>query len=89
MPRPDPERYARDPWAELTDDERARAKRTLLHRLLAGGAAFLAVVVLGLVPAALSGTWPSLGRAATLAVLVLAPAIAVGLLVFALLRLRR
>lgn len=89
VPRPDPERDARDPWAELTDEERARAKRTLLHRLQAGGLVFLAVAVLGLVPAALSETWPSLGRAATLAVLILAPAIPVGLFVFALLRLRR
>ncbi len=89
MPRPDPDRSARDPWAELTDEERARAKRTLLHRLQAGGLAFLAVVVLGLLPAALSAASPSLGRIAQVAVWFVAPAIPVGLLVFALLRLRR
>lgn len=87
MPRPEPDRYARDPWGELTDEERARAKRTLLHRLQAGGLAFLAVVVLGLLPAALSGS--PLGGFARVAVWFVAPAIPVGLLVFALLRLRR
>ena len=51
--------------------------------------AFLAVVCLGLVPAALSSASPALGRAATMAVLVLAPAIPVGLLVYAAIRLRR
>ncbi len=89
MPRPDPDRYARDPWAELTDEERARAKRRFLHRLQAGGLAFLAVVVLGLLPAALSAASPALGRVAQVAVWFVAPAIPVGLLVFALLRLRR
>ncbi len=89
MPRPDPDRYARDPWAELTDGERARAKRTLVQRLLLGGIVFLAVVVLGLLPAAISGVAPGLGRAASVAVWFIAPAIGAGLLVFALLRLRR
>jgi hypothetical protein len=79
----------RDPWAELTDEERARAKRTLLHRLQAGGLAFLAVVCLSLLPATLSTEWPALGRFARVAVWIVGPAIPVALLVFALLRLRR
>ncbi len=89
MPRPEPHRYARDPWAELTDEERARAKRTLLHRLQAGGLAFLAVLCLGLLPSVLGAGWPALGRAAQVAAWVLGPAIPLALLVFAVLRLRR
>ena len=78
-----------DPAAGLTDAERARAVRTLVRRLQAGGIAFLAVVCLGLLPAVLSTEWPALGRAATFAIWVVAPAIPIGLLVFAALRLRR
>jgi hypothetical protein len=89
VPRPEPHRYARDPWAELTDEERARAKRTLVHRLQAGGLAFLAVVILGLLPAALSPEWPALGRAVRIGAWFVAPAIPVALLVYAVLRLRR
>jgi hypothetical protein len=79
----------RDPAAELTDEERARASRRLVHRLLAGGIAFLAVVCLGMLPAVLGREWPGLGRAASIAVWFVAPAIPVALLVFAALRLRR
>ena len=80
---------ARDPAADLTDEERARATRRLVHRLQVGGIAFLAVVVLGMLPALLSTRWPELGRAASVAVWFLAPAIGVSLLVFAVIRLRR
>jgi hypothetical protein len=78
-----------DPAAGLTEAERARAVRTLVHRLQAGGIAFLAVVCLGLLPAVLSTEWPALGHAATFAIWVVAPAIPIGLLVFAASRLRR
>jgi hypothetical protein len=79
----------RDPAAGLTDAERARAIRTLVRRLQAGGIAFLAVVCLGLLPAVLSTEWPALGHAATFAVWIVAPAIPIGLLVFAAFRLPR
>jgi hypothetical protein len=85
-PRGAPER---DPAEGLTDEERRRAVRTLVRRLQVGGIVFLAVVCLGFVPAALASVWPAAGRVATAAVLVLAPAIPIGLLVFAALRLRR
>ena len=86
---PGPGQEGRDPAEELTEAERARALRTLSRRLQAGGMAFLAVVSLGLLPAVLSTVWPSLGHAATFAIWVIAPAIPIGLLVFAALRLRR
>ncbi len=79
----------RDPAAELTDEERARATRKLVHRLQAGFIAFLAVVCLGFLPALLSREWPGLGGAATVAVWIVGPAIPLGLIVFAALRLRR
>lgn len=85
-PRPAP---GGDPAAGLTDEERARATRTLVRRLQAGGIAFLAVVCLGLLPELLSREWPALGRAATVAIWIVAPAIPIGLLAFAALRLRR
>ncbi len=78
-----------DPAAELTEEERARATRRLVHRLLWGGIVFLAVVVLGLLPAALATAWPAAARAASVAVWLVAPALGIALLVFALLRLRR
>lgn len=80
---------ARDPAAELTHEERARATRRLVHRLQVGGIAFLAVVFLGMLPSALSPRWPELGRVASVAAWFLAPAIGVTLLVFAVIRLRR
>ena len=79
----------RDPADTLTPEERARAIRRLVRRLQAGGIAFLAVVCLGLLPAVLSAEWPALGRVATFAVWVVAPAIPIGLLVFAAFRLPR
>ncbi len=88
--RGEPERGPEhDPAAELTEEERARATRRLVHRLLAGGIVFLAVVVLGVLPAALSRMSPALGRAAAVAAWFVAPSLGLGLLVFALLRLRR
>jgi hypothetical protein len=79
----------RDPAAGLTGEERARATARLVHRLLAGGIAFLVVVVLGMLPAALSSWWPEAGRAAAVAVWFVAPALGVALLVFAVARRRR
>ncbi len=89
LPREPPAQPEHDPFDELTEEERARAKRTLVHRLLAGGIVFLAVVVLGLLPAALSRMAPELGRIAAIAAWFVAPVLGMGLLVFALLRLRR
>jgi hypothetical protein len=83
---PGPER---DPAADLTEEERARIRRTLARRLQAGGIVFLVVVSLGLVPSILARAWPSLGGPASVAAWLVAPAITVGLLVFAALRLRR
>lgn len=79
----------RDPAAGLTDEERARAVRRLVRRLQAGGIAFLAVVCLGFLPAVLSTEWPALGRAATFAIWIVAPAIPIGLLAYAAFRLPR
>ncbi len=79
----------RDPAAGLTEAERARAVRTLVRRLQAGGIVFLAVVCLGFLPAVIATEWPALGRAATFAIWIVAPALPIGLLVFAALRLRR
>ncbi len=81
---PDPEREP-----ELSDEERARIVRRLSRLLQAGGIAFLAVVSLGLLPRILSPAWPSLGRAISVAAWVLAPAIGIALLVFAVRGLRR
>ncbi len=79
----------RDPAEGLTDEERARASARLVQRLLVGGIAFLAVVVLGMLPAALSKESPSLARLASTGAWVLAPAIGIAVLVFAALRPRR
>jgi hypothetical protein len=75
--------------ADLTEEERARATRALVTRLQVGGIVFLAAVLLGLLPAALSAVSPSLGRSASGAAWVIVPLLAVALLAFAALRLRR
>jgi hypothetical protein len=88
---PDPEggeRPERTP-GDIDEAERARATRTLVRRLQLGGIVFLAVVSLGLLPAALAAVSPALGRAASGAAWVVAPLLTVALLVFAALRLRR
>ncbi len=79
----------RDPAADLTDEERARATRRLVVRLQAGGIVFLAVVVLGLLPSAIAKVAPQLGGPASVAAWLVAMALGAGLLVFALLRPRR
>jgi hypothetical protein len=88
---PDPERGARPERTpgDISDEERARASRKLVARLQVGGIVFLGVVLLGLLPSALSAVSPALGRAASGAAWVIAPLVTVGLLVFAALRLRR
>jgi hypothetical protein len=88
-PRQTPGAPPPDPAADVTDEELARAKRRLLNRLQAGGIVFLAVIVLGMLPAALASRWPELGRAASVAAWFVGPALGVALLVFAVLRLRR
>ena len=93
MPDPDPRETPgppeRDPRADVTDEELARAKRRLVNRLQMGGIVFLAVVVLGMLPAALAPRWPALGRAIAVGGWIAAPVLGVALLVFAVLRLRR
>jgi hypothetical protein len=88
---PDPERGARPERTpdDFSEEERARASRKLVTRLQVGGIVFLGVVLLGLLPAALSALSPGLGRAASGAAWVIAPLVTVGLLLFAALRLRR
>jgi hypothetical protein len=75
--------------AEEADEERARRLRRVWGLVQAGAAVFLVVVMLGLLPAILGEWSPWLGRHATVAVLILAPAVPVALLVVAALRLRR
>ncbi len=93
MPEPDPRETpgapVRDPRADVTAEEYARAKRRLVNRLQAGGIVFLAVVVLGMLPAVLASRSPALGHAATVAAWFVAPVLGLALLVFAVLRLRR
>jgi hypothetical protein len=79
----------RDPAEGLPDAERARIAGALLRRLQWGAAAFVAVLCLGMLPAVLSRWWPALGHLAGFAVWIAAPALVVGLIVFAALRLRR
>jgi hypothetical protein len=78
-----------DPLPDEDDPERARRLRRVWTLVQAGGAVFLVVAMLGLVPAILADSFPALGRGATVAVLILAPAIPIALLVVAALRLRR
>ncbi len=74
---------------EIPDEERERVTRAILRRLQWGGAVFLAVVALGLLPAWLSQRWPELGRFAAVAIWIVAPVLGIGLLVLAAFRLRR
>ncbi len=74
---------------ELTDEERSRITRALLRRIQWGGFVFLVVVALGTVPALLSDRWPALAHFAAIAIWIVAPALGVGLLVLAAVRLRR
>jgi hypothetical protein len=88
---PDPEggpRPERTP-GDLTEAERARGARTLVRRLQLGGIVFLAVVALGLLPTALGAVSPALGRAVAGAAWIVGPLLALALLAFAALRLRR
>jgi hypothetical protein len=77
---------------ELTpaeEAERARRLRRFWALVQAGGIVFLAVTALGLIPTIVSSFSPALGRGAAIAVYVLAPLVPLGLLVVAVLRLRR
>lgn len=71
------------------DPGRARRLRRLSGLLQAGGVVFLAVVAIGLLPAILRASFPSLGARAAVAAWILAPALGVALLVVAAIRLRR
>jgi hypothetical protein len=80
----------RDPRPPDEDDpERARRLQRLSRYVQAGGVVFLAVVSLGLLPTILAASSPALGERAAMAVWLVAPAIPVGLLVVAALRLPR
>jgi hypothetical protein len=85
---PGPEREPGDP-SEEPDAERERRLRRLVRPLQAGGIAFLVVVSLGLLPTIASSVSPALGRWLSVAVWFAAPAVGVGLLVVAAVRLRR
>jgi hypothetical protein len=74
---------------EEPDQERARRLRRVARMLQAGGIAFLVVVSLGLLPTIASSVSPALGRWLSVAVWFAAPAVGVGLLVVAAVRLRR
>lgn len=86
-PRPDGDPAA--PPGEPDEGERERRLRRLSRRLQAGGAVFLAIALLGLVPGAISSVFPAFGERAAVAVWLVAPALGVGLLAVAALRLRR
>jgi hypothetical protein len=88
---PDPERGERPERTpgDIDEAERARATRTLVRRLQLGGIVFLAAVSLGLLPTALAAVSPALARVASGAAWVVAPLLALALLVYAALRLRR
>jgi hypothetical protein len=88
-PRHDPPGSGRDPLDEVPEAEREARLRRLSRLLQAGGAVFLGVVALGLLPAVLAQAWPALGRPASIAVWVVAPLVTLALLVFAAFRLRR
>jgi hypothetical protein len=75
--------------AEEADEERARRLRRAWGLVQAGGMVFLVVAMMGLLPAILGEWSPGLGRRATVAVLILAPAVPIALLVVVALRLRR
>ncbi len=69
--------------------ERARRARRFAAYAQAGGLTFLAVVSLGLLPAILSASYPAAGERAAVLVWIVTPAIPIGLLVVAALRLPR
>jgi hypothetical protein len=80
------------PDEDLTPEqeaERARRLRRLSTLVQAGGAVFLAVATLGLLPRIVSAWFPAFGPKASVAVWFLAPAVTIALLVVAALRLRR
>ena len=72
-----------------SDLERARRLRRFSAYVQAGGAGFLAVVSLGLLPTILASAYPAAGERLAVAVWVLAPAIPIALLVVAAFRLPR
>ncbi len=81
---PDPE-----PDSPELDAERARRARRFWAYAQAGGAGFLAVVSLGLLPTIIAASFPAAGEQAAVAVWVLAPAVPIALLVVAAFRLPR
>lgn len=77
------------PDAPALEAERARRLRRFSAFAQAGGAAFLAVVSLGLLPTILAGAYPAAGEELAVAVWIAAPAIPIALLVVAAFRLPR
>ncbi len=74
---------------EISDEERARIRRAIGRRMLWGGIAFLAVVVLGMVPGIVNRVSPAAARVTAVAAWIVAPLIAIAVLVVAALKLRR
>ncbi len=75
--------------AEPDEAEQARRVRRYSAYAQAGGAAFLAVVSLGLLPTIIASSFPALGAKAAVVVWVLAPAIPIALLIVAAFRFPR
>lgn len=79
-----------DPLGTDKDDpDAARRLRRTWQAVQAGGIAFLAVALLGLLPTIIYAWFPALGPQAAVAVWIVAPAIPIALLVLAALRLPR
>ncbi len=73
----------------LDDEERARVAARIFRWIQAGGIAFLAVLMLGMLPRILARAFPGLGDAAAGPLMLLAFAVPIVLLVVAAIRLRR
>jgi hypothetical protein len=88
---PGPDREPRPPGGDEEEQERDRVRRTrgFWRYAQAGGLVFLAVTSLGLIPTIVSASFPALGPKVAIAVWVVAPAVALTLLVVAAYRITR
>jgi hypothetical protein len=77
------------PPPEQDDAERERRLRRAWRLAQAGGAVFLLVAAIGLLPAIVAPWFPSLGTRPAVVAMIVGPAVAVAFLVVAALRLRR
>jgi hypothetical protein len=85
----DPAPPREPPDSPELEAERARRLRRFSAYAQAGGAAFLGVVSLGMLPTIIASVYPAAGERLAVAVWVLAPAIPIVLLVVAAFRLPR